>query len=117
MQSLDTAAKVSVIVIAIVVSFVALDAMQNLVVPVILAVITAVILSPASERLDALGLPKIYAAFLSLLVGLTAIVLLFLLFQPAAERAVNAFPKLYSELNSTLYGIQKELRGLGYLAR
>ncbi|MCG6882498.1 MAG: AI-2E family transporter [Silicimonas sp.] len=112
MQTLDTAAKVSVILIAVVIFFAALDVMQDFVSPVILAVISVVILSPASDRLDSLGLPKIITAFLSFLTGISALVVLFLLFQPAAERAVNAFPKLYSELNSSLYSIQRELRGL-----
>lgn len=99
-------------VVGVVVFFTALNATQTISAPAVLAIVSGIIVSPVSDRLDALGLPRAFAALLSFLFGIASLVLLFVLFQPAVIRAVDAFPRVYAELNATVYEFQREFRGL-----
>lgn len=112
MTALDKATRFSVIAIAFIVVIAALDIAQSFAAPVVLGIVTGIIVSPVSDRLDRVGLPRALAALMSFTAGVAAIALLVAIFQPAADRAISAFPRLYGELNSTLFEIQAQLRGL-----
>ncbi|MBF9029387.1 AI-2E family transporter [Rhodobacterales bacterium HKCCE3408] len=112
MTNIDQASRIAVILIATILLFAALDAIEYVAAPVALAAVTGVILAPLTDRMADAGLPRSVAAFLSFFAGVAAILVAVFLFQPAVTRAADAFPRVYRELNSTLYLIQAELRGL-----
>lgn len=112
MSGLESASRIALIVIGVVLFFAALDATQTFSAPVVLAIVTGIVLSPISDRLSRLGLPGSTSAFLSFLFGVLLIALVLALLQPAVSRAIDAFPRVYNEVNSTLYDLQIELRGL-----
>ncbi len=106
------AAQWALIVIACLFVLAALGAARQILAPIVLALVTGIVLSPVTDGLDRLGLPHPVAAFGSLATGLLGIVALVLLLQPMVMRTVDAFPTIWRELNSAMYSVRGEIRGL-----
>ncbi len=112
MSITDRAAQWALIVIACLFVLAALGAARDILAPIVLALVTGIVLSPVTDGLDRLGLPHPVAAFGSLATGLLGIVALLLLLQPMVMRTVDAFPSVWRELNSAMYTVRGEIRGL-----
>lgn len=111
-KRLERAAQVGVVTLAAGAVFAALWAAQTIAAPVTLALVAGIVLSPLTDRLDRVGLPRSVAALASFSLGIALILVVVFVFQPVATRAIDAFPRIYQELNSSLYVLQAELRGL-----
>ena len=92
--------------------FVALDQAQSVVAPIMLALIVGVVLSPVSDLVDRLGLPKSVAALSSLFIILAALGALYLFLEPVIDRAINAMPRIMTELDELFASLKNNLRGL-----
>lgn len=112
MSQLQKAASWAVIVIA---SFAILTAMKvggEILAPIFLALTAGIILSPVTDGLERIGLPRAVSALASFGVGLCAIAGIVLIVQPVVTRTVDAFPTVWREVNSAIYTMRGELRSV-----
>lgn len=112
MTFIERAAQWSLIAIAVVLVFAALDAAQDIFAPIVLALVAGIVLSPVTEALDRVGLPRTLAALCSFGAGIAGILALVILLQPLATRTVDTFPAVWRELNSAMYTVKGEIRSL-----
>ena len=112
-----TVTRWSTLVLAVIATFVALRAAENVFAPLLLAFVVGVVLSPLSDWLERLGAPRILAAVVSMALGLSAIVLLGLLLQPLAFRVVELAPTIWLQFASTVAELQTFLGGIGEVTR
>lgn len=112
MTKIEFWANVALILLGTVVFFSVLHFAQNLFAPIILALVVGVVLSPVTDKLDKLGLPKGMTALSSLMIILFLIVTLAFLLEPAVDRAVRSLPKITTEVNALVYDVKRRLRGL-----
>lgn len=112
MNKLDFWARVAVIALSLVVLFGALDVAQNLVAPILLALVVGIVLSPIPNTLDKFGLPKSLAALSSLLIIMLIVTALVLFLQPSFKRLADALPFAVEEINGVVIELRNELRGL-----
>ena len=90
----------------------AMDQAQAVLAPLLLALIVGIVLSPISELVYKLGLPKAFAALGSLFVILVALAALYLFLEPVVDRAVCSMPQIMIELDELLASVKNSLRGL-----
>ncbi|WP_380058007.1 AI-2E family transporter [Falsihalocynthiibacter sp. SS001] len=102
----------SVTLIAVVVLFVALKMAQSIAAPLVLALVVGVVLSPLSDGLERLGLPRITGAILTLACGLAGLSLLYVLLEPVVERLVLRGPLIWQELRDIVEWLSHILRGI-----
>ena len=112
MNKLAPLTQVSTIIIGMVALFFALDQAQAVIAPIILALIVGVVLSPMSDLVDRVGLPKSVAALASLFIILAVIGALYLFLEPVIDRAINAMPRILVELDELFATVKSNLRGL-----
>lgn len=117
MSKTERASHIAIILIGIVAVFTALKLGESLFAPIALALVSGVILSPVTNQLNRLGLPPPLAAMASFAAAILAILAVIALFTPIVTRAVDAFPRVYNEVNNTLFLIQAELQGLENMER
>ncbi|MCO6381828.1 AI-2E family transporter [Oceanicola sp. 502str15] len=102
-------------IIAAILTVAAMKVAAPLLAPMVLALITGVILSPAIAFLLRLGLPRSAAAGGVLAFVLVAFTVLALLFEPVLWRALEQLPFVWQELQETLRQFQDALRGLNQM--
>ena len=112
MDRLQPLTQVSIAVIACVALIFAMSEAQSFLAPLILALIVGIVLSPVSDLVDRMGLPKAVAALGSLFLILAAIGLLYLFLEPVIDRAINAMPRIMIELDELFATVKNSLRGL-----
>jgi predicted PurR-regulated permease PerM len=98
--------------VAIVVVFAVLKQSKDLFAPVISALLLGVVLTPLSDFWDRLRMPQAISALLSVLMALSAILLLLLLIEPYITQAINRAPIIWNELRGTIDQLKAMLRGL-----
>lgn len=108
-----TVTRWSTLVLAVIATFVVLDAAENIFAPLLLAIVIGVVLSPMSDFCERLGVPRIIAAVLSMAVGLSFIVVVGLLLQPTVLRVIDIAPAIWRRFAETLTDLQALLGGLG----
>jgi predicted PurR-regulated permease PerM len=116
MKPTERVANWALIVIAVVLTFAALDSAEVVIAPIVLALVAGIVLSPVTESLDRLGLPHTVAALSSFLVGVIAIVILVMLAQPIVVRTAEVFPKVWREVNTAMYSVQGEIQSIREMA-
>ena len=104
--------QVSVVVIAAVALVFAMHEAQSFLAPLLLALVVGIVLSPVSDLVDRMGLPKAVAALASLFVILAALGLLYLFLEPVMDRAVASMPRMMLELDELFASVKNSLRGL-----
>jgi predicted PurR-regulated permease PerM len=98
--------------VAIVVVFAVLKQSKDLFAPVVSALLLGVVLTPLSDFWDRLRMPQAISALLSVLMALSAILLLLLLIEPYITQAINRAPIIWNELRGTIDQLKAMLRGL-----
>lgn len=112
MNKLEFWARVAVIGLSLLGLFAALDAAQNLVAPILLALVVGIVMSPIPNTLDRFGLPKSLAALSSLLIIMLLGAALALFLQPSFKRLADALPFAVEEVNGVVIELRNEFRGL-----
>lgn len=88
---------------------------EDFLAPVCLALVAGVILTPVSDFLDRLGLPRVLGALLCLAGTLALIGLLVLALQPVVERMIDEAPKILADVEASLRGFRQMFRNLDHL--
>ena len=106
----------STLVLAVIATFVALRAGQNVFAPLLLAFVIGVVLSPLSDFCERLGAPRMVATLVSMAVGVSLIVVIGLLLQPLVLRVVDLAPVIWGRFAEMINDLQALLRRLGAFA-
>ncbi|MBK0327814.1 AI-2E family transporter [Rhodobacteraceae bacterium F11138] len=112
MDQLKQSAQLAMIVVGVIVTFVALDALEAIAAPVVLALVTGVVLSPMSYVWERNGLPAVFGALIGLVGTLVVIAGLVLIFQPFVSQLVEQAPKVWADLQEAIEVVQGLVRGI-----
>ncbi|HSF64241.1 MAG TPA: AI-2E family transporter [Paracoccaceae bacterium] len=104
-------AELSLMVIAAVLLFAALEAMQAIAAPVALALVVGVVLTPVSDLWERLGLSVGTGALLTVFLMLAVLGSMAFLFQPIGQRMVEQAPKVLADLADTFSAIRRLVSG------
>lgn len=99
-------------IIAILGIMVVLNFAATLFAPIFLAVVLGVVLSPASEAIERLGLPTGIGPLVTLIAALFLIVTLLFLLEPVLTTIINRAPLIWFELREAIETLQSAMRGL-----
>ncbi|WP_415404416.1 AI-2E family transporter [Tateyamaria sp. SN3-11] len=99
-------------ILAVVAIILVLQQAKDILAPIMAALLTGIVLTPLSDIWEKLRLPAALAAFFSVLMALSAILLLLLLIEPYVTEAINRAPIIWSELRGTIEQLKGLLRGI-----
>ena len=111
-MTLERASRWAVIVIAAVALFGALRAGVGVFAPLAFGLVLGVVLSPVSDLVDRLGLPRTIGALFSLFLTLVVVAGLAVFFEPRIRAAFEQAPRIMAEFQDIIDGVQDMLRGL-----
>ncbi len=109
--------RVSVIVIAVVLTFAALKAGSDIFAPMVLATVSGVMLAPLSDMFERAGLPPGLASAVVLVLGIAAIAVIAILVEPIAWRVIEELPRIKWELRAIVEEFRALVRGLDEMNR
>ncbi|WP_299845944.1 AI-2E family transporter [uncultured Roseovarius sp.] len=109
---IDPAVRVAVLIIATILTFVALKLGQDVFAPLVLALVTGIILGPFTDLLQRAGLPVAFAAVTVLAIGVLSIAGLALAAEPLIWRIVDELPKLKWEVSNLIEEFRGIIQGL-----
>lgn len=113
----DSAIRVSVIVIAVVLTFAALRTGGDIFAPMVLATVSGVMLAPLSDMFERAGLPPGLAAAVVLVLGILGIAVIAILVEPIIWRVVEELPRIKWELRAIVEEFRNLIRGLDEVNR
>lgn len=102
----------AIVAAAVVVIFAALDALESIAAPAVLALVTGIVLSPLSDFWERRGLPSFLGALIGLVGTLVLIAGLALVFQPVVSRLIDQAPKVWLDMQDAVDLVQDLVRGL-----
>lgn len=100
------------VILTTVVVFTVLQQAKGIFAPIIASLLLGIILTPVSDLLDKLRIPTALAAFLSVALALSVILVLLLLIEPYATDAINKAPIILDELRGTVDELKTLFRGI-----
>ncbi|EBA11148.1 AI-2E family transporter [Roseobacter sp. CCS2] len=103
---------VCLVALTFVVALAALHITRNLMAPILAAILLGIVMTPLSDLWDRLRVPAAVAAALSVLLALSAILILLLLIEPYITQAISQGPVIREELRATVDEMRRILRGL-----
>ncbi len=109
---LQRASNVSLVVIAVIAAVAAMQYAQNVLAPVILAIVVGIVLSPISDMFERMGLSSVWGAMSGLLLTLALIVGIGLLIEPVVANVIDAWPRIMRESQAFVREVQNTLRDL-----
>ncbi len=112
MQQLDRLAKISIVIIGMIATFMALNALESIFAPLALALVAGVVLSPLSDFWEGRGYSSVVGALVGLMATLAIIASFALVFQPVIAQLVDQAPKVWSDMQDTIRTVRGLLRGL-----
>ena len=107
----NAAIRWSLIVLAACALFTALSFGQAVFAPLLLAFVIGVVLAPVTDRISAVGVPRLAATVLVLAGTLGAITVLGLALEPVVWRLVDRLPQIWLQLRETLIDVRGALGG------
>ncbi|QIE47334.1 AI-2E family transporter [Pseudohalocynthiibacter aestuariivivens] len=108
----DAAQRTALVVVALIAVFVALKLAEDILAPMVLAIVTGVILSPLSRIFERLGMPKGLVASSVVLLCVILVGTIAFLIEPLIWRLVEAMPKIRWELRDFVDQFRDLIRGL-----
>ena len=105
-------ARVSTILIGVVVAFAVLDMAQDFFAPVVAALVMGIVLSPLTRIWARLHFRPSLAALASLVVVVLALAALAVVLEPYVTSAIGRAPTIWRELESAFRGVLEMMRGL-----
>jgi len=107
-----TLTSVCIVILTIVVVFAVLQQGKNIFAPIIAALLLGVILTPVSDILEKIRVPNALAAFLTVAMALSLILVLLLLIEPYVTDVINKAPVILNELRGTIDELKQLFRGI-----
>lgn len=95
---LDQAARLSIILIAIVATGFALSAAQDIVAPVFLALTSTIVMAPILDKTQQWGLSRTAGAFLCLILAVCIVIAIILVLQPIVLSLIDQAPVVLNEI-------------------
>lgn len=112
MDRLGTLSRIAMIALGVIATVFALDRMESVIAPIMLALVAGVVLSPMSDLWERGGFPPAFAALSSLFLALLLIGGLGLVFHPLIDQLVDAAPKVLSDMQDVIKAVRGIARGL-----
>jgi predicted PurR-regulated permease PerM len=112
LNHLDKLARISVVMIAVIVVFAALETLAAIFAPLALALVAGVVLSPLSDFWERRGYAAVVGALIGLVVTLALIAGFALVFQPVILQLVDQAPKVWSDMQTAVQTVRDLLRGV-----
>ncbi|RUS59351.1 AI-2E family transporter [Pseudorhodobacter sp. E13] len=109
---MERLSQLAMIVLAVIVTVAALDAISDLAAPMALALVIGIVLSPMSDAWERLGLSPVFGALTSLVLALGAMGLIALLMQPIAAQMLDQAPKVWADMQDIVRAVRGLVRGL-----
>ena len=109
---MERMSQLAVIVLAVIVTVAALDAISDLAAPMALALVMGIVLSPISDAWERLGLSAVFGALSSLVIALVALGLIALLMQPIAMQMVEQAPMVWADMQDMVQVVRGVVQGL-----
>ena len=114
---MERVAQIAAIVTGVVLTVVALDAVASIFVPMVLALVAGVVLSPLSAYWERLGLSTAGGALLSLGLALLVLGLVVMLFQPLVAQLIEQAPKVWADMQSNIDTLRRLLANFTRLSQ
>ena len=111
-MNIEIVSRWSTVVIGAVALLAALEYGEGIFAPLAFGLTLGVVLSPISDAVDRIGLPRALGALLSLVVGLLLIATLVFLIEPKITQALRRAPEIMDELRNLVDGLRDLGRGL-----
>ncbi|MFZ1727890.1 MAG: AI-2E family transporter [Albidovulum sp.] len=112
MISIERLAQLSIIVMGAIAFFAALNMLENIFAPLVLALVTGVVLSPLSDFWETRGYSSLIGALIGLAFTLLVLAGFALVFHPVIAQLVDQAPKVWSDMQETIRMIRGLLGGL-----
>ncbi|SFT86444.1 Predicted PurR-regulated permease PerM [Sedimentitalea nanhaiensis] len=100
------------IAVGVIVTVAAMDALEAIAAPVVLALVTGVVLSPLSYFWERHGLPSSIGALIGLVGTLVITAGLVLIFQPVVSQLIDQAPKVWADMQQAIDVVQGLVRGI-----
>lgn len=114
---MERLSQLAMIVLAIIVTVAALDAISDLAAPMALALVIGIVLSPMSDAWERLGLSPVFGTLGSLALALSAMGLIALLMQPIAVQMLDQAPKVWADMQDIIRTVRRLVQGLEEASR
>lgn len=114
---MERMAQIAAMVTGVVLGVVALDAVASIFVPLVLALVVGVVLSPLSALWERLGLSLATGALLSLGLALLMFGLVAMLFQPLVAQIIAQAPKVWADMQSNIAVLRGMLQNITRLSQ
>lgn len=102
MNKIERLAQMSLIVIGAIALFSALNVLESIFAPLVLALMAGVVMSPLSDFWEDRGFPSVIGALLGLALTLLVITALTLVFYPIISQLVDQAPKVWSDMQDSI---------------
>jgi predicted PurR-regulated permease PerM len=112
MSRLETLSRVAIIVIAVIAIVGALEQVESLLAPVVLALVVGIVLSPISDAWETRGLSPVWGALTSLVISLLVTALLVLVIQPLVAQMIVQAPKVWNDMQSSVLDLRQMFKGI-----
>jgi predicted PurR-regulated permease PerM len=110
--SLERFAQVSVVVIGLIVTGMALWVASPILAPTALALVIGIVVAPLATLLHRIGLPERVAAIATFAAALLAVALLVLMFQPTVLALVDQAPRIWADMRDMIGLVRGFFRGV-----
>ena len=100
------------VILSIAAAILVLQQARDILIPVVAALTLGIVMTPLSDLWDRLRIPRVPAAFLSLLLAVGLIFAIILLIEPYVTLAIEQAPIIRAELRETVFEARRMLRGL-----
>ena len=105
-------AQISIIVIGVIATVVAMQQAEPILAPLALALVAGVVLSPLSDFWERRGYSPVWGALVGLVATIVIAGLLVMAFQPVIARLVAQAPKVWSDMQGVVHSLRGILRGV-----
>jgi predicted PurR-regulated permease PerM len=92
--------------------FAAMRIAEGLLAPMLAAVVLGVVCAPFTDRVERLGVPRVFAALLVLISFVSLLLLLFLVIEPTVSDAIRNGPLIWRELTDLIEDVRGALAGV-----
>lgn len=116
MNKTERLAQYAVITLAVIALIAAMDAGEDILAPLILALVTGVVLSPLSDFWENRGYSPVWGALFGLAATLVVAGTLALTFQPVIARLVDQGPKVWADMQEVVHSLRGLMRGLSEMS-
>lgn len=108
----DRAGRVMLLIIATVIAVAALRYAEDILAPLVFALVLAIVVSPIVEKLLKWGVPKFLSVTLVLILTCMLVVFLFVAFAPLVTMMIERFPRLKAAAERWIATLSEAVRGI-----